>query len=288
MGLCSGLIQVWWAEVRKDHDAISKIRDATPLMVRDVLLSQIRSIYTSDPPVCDRALTGEELELLNFKYGDTSVGGIGSLLSFFSVKTEFELDLVLQHETPVTDIIDCRQFSPDRVSALLYGPGTCLVLLIFRSAESGPEVRRKGHRCALMRSAGGACRFYDPRIGEIRFSSISDFTEWLSDYWIVSTSGPLRRHKAAEPPAIRLVRFEGALTPEAAKKVALLWEQTREYARRTAREPIPSSGEFPNSIFALIYHCEQTFARLLDSDRRSRMLEGRSLNVPHVGTGSTL
>jgi hypothetical protein len=41
---------VWWTELQKGNDAIKCIEEATPELIAEVLLSQMRSIYLKEFP----------------------------------------------------------------------------------------------------------------------------------------------------------------------------------------------------------------------------------------------
>jgi hypothetical protein len=102
-GLCAGLVQLWWSEKRRGKDAIERLRNATPALVHDVLVSQARSIYLKDIPLTEGELNSTEAELLKFKYGTDSLSEIIALQDIFGVKSMLEVDLALQQEAGIED-----------------------------------------------------------------------------------------------------------------------------------------------------------------------------------------
>ena len=186
IGVCSGLVQVWWSELQKGNDGIKCLKEATPKLVGDVLLSQARSFYLNEFPPLNRELRTSEVKLLDFKYGDHQVPRIESLYRLLGVTNCLELDLVLLHGAPIIKRWQFSHLASDIVNALRESgwPGLYMLLTRFwhRKQVSG-ETGHQGHRLALAIDAAGACRFYDPRRGEVSFSTFDQFTDWFTDYW---------------------------------------------------------------------------------------------------------
>lgn len=222
MGMCAGLVQVWWAELRKGKDGIEYIRQAEPSLIREMLLYQTRSIYLKGLPSSNRDLSASETDLLAFKYGTAMVSEIESLMRLFNVSTTLELDLVLQHELPLLQKWEFDQFGPGLLRALCgsSAPGLRLLLLRFRRPKRvGGE---KGHRSALVIGAEGEYRFYDPRYGELCFSAGQRFADWFTDYWAVGRWERLVQRGLPASPPIRVFRFGGRFSPAASQKIIAL------------------------------------------------------------------
>ncbi len=183
IGLCAGLVQVWWSELQKGNDAIKSLQDATPRLVGDVLLSQARSFYLKEFPPQNRDLRTSEIKLLEFKYGEHSVPLVESLYSLLDVSNCLELDLALLHGLPIIKRWQFSHLASDIVNALRESALPGLYVLLIRFWHSKQVSGETGHRIALAIEAGGLCRFYDPRQGEMSFSTFDQFTEWFTDYW---------------------------------------------------------------------------------------------------------
>lgn len=181
-----GLVQVWWSELQKGNDAIKCLQAATPRLVGEVLLSQARSFYLKEFPPQNRDLRTSEVKLLEFKYGEHSVPLIESLYSLLDVSNCLELDLALLHGLPIIKRWQFSHLASDIVNALRESalPGLYVFLIRFwHSKQVSGETGHRGHRLALAIEAAGSCRFYDPRRGEVSFSTFDQFTEWFTDYW---------------------------------------------------------------------------------------------------------
>src|SRR6185295_750713 len=80
-------------------------------------------------------------------------------------------------------------------------------------------------RVALAIEPAGSCRFYDPRRGEVSFSTFDQFTEWFTDYWTTERwEFYLQRGFPPEVP-IQLFALGGSFSSAA-------MEETRDLQRR--------------------------------------------------------
>ena len=220
-GLCAGLVQVWWSEKRRGNDAIARLRNATPALVHDVLVSQARSIYLKDIPATEGKLNRTEAELLKFKYGTDSLSEIIALQDIFGVKTMLEVDLTLQQEARIEDRWMFTEWGSSVVDALTNSrdPGLRLLMLHYRRTRRGGE---GGHRSALTIEEDGSCAFYDPSTGETTFPQISDFAIWIKEYWSVRGWAQLLRRGATDLPPIQVFFFKGELEKAAGEKALRL------------------------------------------------------------------
>lgn len=229
-GLCAGLVQVWWTELRKGNDAIHHLRHATPSLLRDVLLSQIRSWYLAKLPSSEDLCDSATIELFRFKYGEERLDVIYSLQQLFGIDDALELDLVLQHDSPIY-----RRFAFDRLDQGVIDaltdrevPGLRLVLSRYRHRQRAKG--ESGHRSAFVLEPAGPCRFYDPSWGELSFSSVELFAEWFREYWKVARWEQMLLRRAPGSAPIRIFCFGGAFSSEAKEKSAAIrrriWEST--------------------------------------------------------------
>jgi len=221
LGLCAGLVRVWWAELRKGNNAMQSLKAANPSLTRNVLLSQARSMYLKRFPLEDADLNASERALLTFKYGDVTLSELRSVQDLFAVRSEFELDLVLHHGLPIVE----RRESVDTRNDLtipVRTPRPCLYLLLFRYADSTQASGERGHRSGLVVHADGGCNFYDPRIGETVFPSIKYFSGWLAEY--LDLQGWQSRYQRLKPglASMKIYAFGGRLAPPVnEKRIAL-------------------------------------------------------------------
>ena len=233
IGLCAGLVQVWWAEMRKGNDAIRCLREATPELIGEVLLSQARSIYLREFPPRDRPLRAYEVELLNFKYGDHSVSAINSLCALFGVTNCLELDVTLLHELPIIKRWQFSHLSSDIVNALHEISGPNLYVLLARYWDSKKSSKERGHRSALVIEAAGSCRFYDPRWGELSFRDLDHFTGWFTDYWTTQLWDYYLQRGAPPSAPVQLFALGGTFSAEATRQNAALQERFSTYHLNT-------------------------------------------------------
>jgi hypothetical protein len=217
-GLCAGLVKVWWDELQKGNDAIRSIQMATPTLIGDVLLSQARSFYLKEFPPRGRSLRAAEMELLNFKYGEHGASAIDSLLQVFGVDNSLELDLVLLHNLPILKRWQFSHLASDVVNAVTAWDRPGLYVLLTRFWHSKRRSGEAGHRCALVVEAGGVCRFYDPRWGEMRFGCLEQFARWFVDYWTTERWDFLAQRGSPPPSPVRLFAFGGEFSPFAIEK----------------------------------------------------------------------
>lgn len=218
IGLCAGLVHVWWAELRKGNDAIRCIQRASPELVRDVLLSQARSFYLQEFPPNNRRLRTPESELLKFKYGEHTVSSIKALFKLFGVDNALELDLVLLHNLPILKRWQFSHLALDIVNAFTGWARPGLYLLLTRFRHSKRASGEGGHRCALVIEAPGSCRYYDPRWGEMSFSELNQFARWFKDYWTGERWDFFAQRVAPFSPPVRLFAFGGMFSSAAIEK----------------------------------------------------------------------
>lgn len=225
IGLCAGLVQAWWAELRKGNDAICCLREATPELMGHVLLSQARSIYLREFPPRDRPLRPYEVELLKFKYGDHSVSAINSLCALFGVTNCLELDLTILHDSPIIKRWQFSHLASDIVHALNEIPGPNLYVLLARYWDSKRSSKERGHRSALVIETVGSCRFYDPRWGELSFRDLDHFTGWFTEYWTTQLWDYYLQRGAPPSVPVQLFAIGGTFSAEASRKNEALQER---------------------------------------------------------------
>jgi hypothetical protein len=221
IGLCAGLVQAWWSELQKGNDAIRCLQEATPQLIGEVLLSQARSFYLKEFPPHNRSLRASEVKLLEFKYGEHSVSLINSLYRLFGVSNCLELDLALLHGLPIIKRWEFSHLASDIVNALTESPHPGLYVLITRfwhRQQASGERGHRGHRIALAIEAAGSCRFYDPRRGEMSFSTLDQFTEWFTDYWTTERWDYYLQRGFPPPIPIQLFALGGRFSPAAIEK----------------------------------------------------------------------
>lgn len=221
IGLCAGLVQVWWSELRKGNDAIRCLQEATPKLVGDVLWSQARSFYLQEFPPINRDLRTAEVKLLEFKYGDHSAPLIESLCGLFGVSDCLELDLALLCGLPIMRRWGFSHRVSDIVDALTESPRPGLYVFLIRfwhRKQVSRERGHRGHRIALIIEPAGACRFYDPRRGEMSFSTLDQFTAWFTDYWEIEDWDYYLQRGFPPPVPIQLFALGGNLSPAALEK----------------------------------------------------------------------
>jgi hypothetical protein len=218
IGLCAGLVQAWWAELRKGNDAIACLKEATPKLIKDVVLSQARSFYLKEFPPANRFLLSYETELLRFKYGEDSVPSIRSLCDLFDVNNCLELDLALLHDLPILKRWQFGYLASDIVSVLKESPRPSLYLLLLRFWDSKRASAERGHRTAFVIEATGSCRFYDPRLGEMSFANLDQFTGWFSEYWTAERWDYFLQRGLPPSVPIQLFALGGTLPPAAQER----------------------------------------------------------------------
>jgi len=220
-GLCAGLVQVWWSERRRGNDAIDRLRNATPELVRDVLVSQARSVYLKDIPPTEQDLNATEAELLRFKFGSDNLSEIMALRDLLGVNNVLEVDLALQHEAQIQARSMFSEWSSSVVDALTdcRDPGLRLLMIHYRREK---RAGRGGHRSGLTVEEDGSCAFYDPSTGEITFSRLADCAVWLKEYWSVRGWSQLLRRGATDLPPIQIFCFKGELAEAAGEKALAL------------------------------------------------------------------
>lgn len=218
IGLCAGLVQAWWTELRKGNDAIACLKDATPKLIGNVLLSQARSFYLKEFPPANRSLLPYEAELLSFKYGEHRVSSIRALWELFGVNNCLELDLALLHDLPILRKWQFSHLASDIVKVLTENPRPSLYLLLFRFWDSKRASAERGHRVALVIEAAGSCRFYDPRWGEMSFAGLDQFTGWFTEYWTAQRWDYFLQRGVPPSVPIQLFALGDAFSPAATEK----------------------------------------------------------------------
>lgn len=225
IGLCAGLVQAWWAESRRGNDAIICLREATPTLICEVLLSQTRSVYLKEFPPSNRDLRPYEIELLKLKYGEQSVSSVNSLCALFGVDNCLELDLALLHDLPVLKRWQFSHLASDILSALEKSGHPGLYVLLARYWDSKRPSKERGHRSALVIEASGSCRFYDPLWGEVSFSTFEHFSRWFAEYWTAQLWEYYLQRGTPPAAPVQLFALGGAFSPPAAEKSAALRER---------------------------------------------------------------
>jgi hypothetical protein len=225
IGLCAGLVQVWWAELRKGNDAIRCLKEATPQLIGGVLLSQARSVYLKEFPPLNRGLRAYEVELLKFKYGEQSVSSINDLCKLFDVNNCLELDLTLLHDLPVIKRWQFSHLASDVVNAIEESRRPGLYVLLARYWDSKRPSKERGHRSALFIEAAGSCRFYDPLWGEMSFLNLDQFGGWFTEYWTAQLWDYYLQRGTPPSTPVQLFAFGGAFSPEASEKSMALQER---------------------------------------------------------------
>lgn len=221
LGLCAGLLQVWWGEKRSGKNAIEQLRNATPEVVRDVLFAQARSVYLKSVPSTERGLNATEAELLRFKYGTADLSEIAALGELFGAKNALELDLALQHRSPIHKRWMFAEFGSRVVDVLTESqdPGLRLLMIHFNRKKRAGQL---GHRSGLAVEKDGSCSFYDPSTGEMAFSRLNDYGVWLREYWPIRGWSKLLERGTTDLPPIQIFHFRGDLTGAAREKAAAL------------------------------------------------------------------
>jgi hypothetical protein len=218
IGLCAGLVQAWWAELRKGNDAIACLKEATPKLIGDVVLSQARSFYLKEFPPANRRLLPYEAELLKFKYGEDSVPLIISLCNLFGVNDCLELDLALLHDLPILRRWQFSYLASDILKVLRECPRPSLYLLLLRFWDSKRPSAERGHRTAFVIEAAGSCRFYDPRWGEMSFADLDQFSGWFTEYWTAERWDYFLQRGLPPSIPIQLFALGGTFSPAAREK----------------------------------------------------------------------
>ena len=213
VGLCAGLVQVWWQQLKNGNDAINLISQAEPDLIKAVLLCQSRSVYLRDTYKID--LSDREQRLLHFKYGSAEIAVIDELCQHFTVSSLLELDLSLHHRLLITNKSAFSSYVPDVAVCMAKraDPGLILAIARYDSGETGS--RPRGHRFALSIESDGTCRFYDPAIGEIIFDGLPIFSKWFAEYWYLYSRRQRFTPKSLRLPAVQVFELGGSLPPKA-------------------------------------------------------------------------
>ena len=218
VGLCAGLVQVWWAQHRKGANAVACLQKATPAVIQTIVLCQARSLYLRVLADSEEKLNPRERRLLNFKYGTTALVELDDLLKLFEVRNLLELDLVLQHGLPLVNRTQFRDLTLDVATTFSERMDSGLRLLVSRYGPASPGGRVSGHRCALAVESSGSCSFFDTTIGEVRFLSLEEFGVWFADFWAICCNKYAGRVLDRNIPAMQVFQFSGSLPALAKKK----------------------------------------------------------------------
>lgn len=211
MGLCAGLVQVWWASVRRGEDGIAVLKDAPLALVKEIIARQFRSFYFGRTPK-EADLDEETAFWLRAKYGNEDLREIQSLCQQYGASELLELDLALEHQSMIVDKHSFSEFSPELLDGLTVPAEPGLRLLLLRYVHPGRRGGQCGHRMALAVQPDGCSRFFDPNHGEITFKTLQQFKEWFADFWQICEYKPRIDQLVADIPPFRWYRFsyEGA------------------------------------------------------------------------------
>jgi virulence surface antigen len=213
MGLCAGLVQLWWAGLRQNQNTLDLLRNATPGLVNQVVDRQARSFYFGELPNAAE-MDDETIFWLKFKYGKPNTREVQLLCRQHEVKELHELDLILEHEAPIVERRAFPCFSPELLDALTVPADSGLRLLLLRYQAPGRKSGQSGHRVALAVNPNGSCRFFDPNCGEMTFPDLRRFRAWFADFWPISDYNSLIEQPVPGTPALRLYRFGCAFEAE--------------------------------------------------------------------------
>jgi len=213
-GVCSGLIQVWWASRRNGRDPIPDLRDPDPALVNQVVSRQIRSFYFQHVPAEQSELTSGQIEWLRFKYGMSCLTGIELLCRNYKARTLLELDLVLQHDALIETRHVFEECSSATISALTADHAPGLRLLLIRHFAPDRSMMQRGHRIAFWLNDDGLASLFDTNYGEMAFTGLSRFDEWMHSYWVASGYSARVRQKIAGVHPIQIYRFSNNLRPD--------------------------------------------------------------------------
>jgi Yersinia/Haemophilus virulence surface antigen len=211
MGLCAGLVQVWWGSVRKGEDGIAVLKQATLGLVKEIIARQLRSFYFGRTP--NYAELGEEtIFWLRAKYGTDDLRDIRSLCQQYGANELLELDLAVEHESIIVDRHSFSGFSAELVNRFTVPAEPGLRLLLLRYVHLGRRGGQCGHRLGMAVQPDGCSKFFDPNQGEITFKTLQQFRDWFADFWLTSEYKPRIEQPVADIPPLRLYRFGYAAT----------------------------------------------------------------------------
>ena len=178
-GLCAALVEIWWEGVRNGGDVLPSLQLPTPEFVREIVSRQCRGAYPLELPADEALLGPADRALFELKYKTSDLQEIAMLAAEHGAASPLELDLQLRHCAALVESRawpDCR-LAPPVAAVAPDEPGLRLMLLRYAGS---------GHRMAFLVDPGGACRFFDPNSGEVRFARAGDFADWLADFWEVA------------------------------------------------------------------------------------------------------
>jgi hypothetical protein len=210
LGLCSALVQLWWASVREGEDGIELLKNASPSLVEEIVNRQLRSYYFGKTPTED-TLDEETVYWLGAKYGRTDLQEIRRLCETYGADDLLELDLILAHQAIIVAKQSFSSVTPDFLDAFALTPGPGLRLLLLRHVDPRRRGGQAGHRLAMAVDSEGGCKFFEPNRGEMTFNTLLDFRAWFAGFWQVCEHKPKIEQPVADVPPLRLYRFGSAL-----------------------------------------------------------------------------
>ncbi len=226
MGLCAGLVQVWWDSVRKGEDGIAVLKDAPAPLIKEIIARQFRSFYFGKTP--SEAEVDEKTAFwLKVKYGREDLREIKSLCQQYGASELLELDLVLEHQSMIVDKSSSSEFSTEFLDRFTFPAEPGLRLLLLRYVHAGRRGGQCGHRMAMAVQPDGYSKFFDPNQGEATFKTLRQFKEWFADFWEICEFKPRIKQPVADIPPLRLYRFSYESTGAAES----IWLTTEESAR---------------------------------------------------------
>jgi hypothetical protein len=227
MGLCAGLVQVWWGSVRRGEDGIAVLKDATLRLVTEIIARQFRSFYFGRTP-SEAELDEKTVFWLKTKYGRQDLKGIESLCQQYGATELLELDLALEHQSMIVDKHSFSAFSPELLDGLTVPGEPGLRLLLLRYVHAGRRGGQCGHRVAMAVQPDGCSKFFDPNQGEMTFKTLQQFKEWFADFWEICEYKRGIEHPVADIPPFRLYRLRYESTGAAASCCLITEESARQ------------------------------------------------------------
>jgi len=206
MGLCAGLVQVWWSSVRRGEDGIAALKDASLPLLKEIIARQLRSFYFGRTP-SEAELDEKAAFWLNAKYGRQDLREIESLCQQYGASELLELDLILEHQSMIVEKHSFSKFSPELLNVFIVPAEPGLRLMLLRYAHAGRRGGQCGHRMAMAVQPDGSSKFFDPNQGELTFRALQEFKEWFGDFWQISEYKRGIEQPVADIPPLRLYRF---------------------------------------------------------------------------------
>lgn len=214
MGLCAGLLQVWWSYVQNGQDGIAVLQHKPQEMTDAVYCAQLRSVYFRRAPIVGDRLSSAEAQLLILKYGHYAPLHVGSLVEKFGVRSLLELDLVLQLRVPIVARWEFSHSADSILQLVVPTEIPILYVVILRYWDSKRQSAERGHRIAFVCDLSGGVRFYDPRWGEVYCKRVDDFRLWFVEYWRTAEWDRILLRGSPPTPQIRVYEMAGTLSAE--------------------------------------------------------------------------